>query len=367
MGRRWLRLLIGGLAGLILGVMLLAGAAWRTWTTGPAVEATSPATTMIRVIPGSTLHGVSRDLAEQDLLTSPRIFRLGARLAGRDRDLKVGRFAIPAGSSPREILVILTEGQPVPVVIQLTEGLEAAAMAELLADSLGLESRMILAAADSLVRLAADTLMAEAGEARLATTIAGAVPASRGPLHWCEGFLAPDTYHFAEGTTAASVARSLVALQRARLDSARQVAHPVAASLTAHELLALASIIEAEAQRADERETIAAVYHNRLQLGMRLEADPTVAFWLGKRGQRLLYRDLERDSPYNTYRRGGLPVAPISSPGAAAIMAAARPDTSCHALFFVADGSGGHVFSRTMAEHQQAVQEYRKLMKTRRR
>lgn len=366
MGRRWLRLLAGVLAGLMLGVMMLAGAAWRTWTTGPAIEAATPATTLIRVIPGSTLHGVSRELAEQDLLVSPRIFRLGARLSGRDRDLKVGRFTIPAGASPRDILIILTEGQPVPVVIQLTEGLEAAAMADLLADSLGLQMRAILAAADSLVLQAADTLMTAAGRAHLSTTITGTVPVNRGPLHWCEGFLAPDTYHFAEGTTAVSVARSLVGLQRARLDSARQVAFPVAVSLTTHELLTLASIIEAEAQLADERRTIAAVYHNRLQLGMRLEADPTVAFWLGKRGQRLLYRDLEMDSPYNTYRREGLPVAPISSPGAAAIMAAARPDTSCHALFFVADGSGGHVFSRTMAEHQKAVQEYRNLMRTRR-
>jgi UPF0755 protein len=141
----------------------------------------------------------------------------------------------------------------------------------------------------------------------------------------------------------------------------------VARSLTPHQLLSLAAIVEAEARLAAERERIAGVYHNRLARGMRLEADPTVAFWLGKRGERLLYRDLEMDSPFNTYRRSGPPAGPIGAPGAAALLATARPDTAGGDLYFVADGAGGHVFSGTLADHQRAVAAYRALMRERRR
>jgi UPF0755 protein len=123
----------------------------------------------------------------------------------------------------------------------------------------------------------------------------------------------------------------------------------------------IASIVEAEARRADERARIAAVYFNRLRRGARLEADPTVAYVLDKRGERLLYRDLRVDSPYNTYANTGLPPGPIGTPGLASLAAAAHPDTLCDAFYFVADGEGGHVFSRTADEHRAAVARYRRL------
>jgi len=105
---------------------------------------------------------------------------------------------------------------------------------------------------------------------------------------------------------------------------------------------------------------IAAVYSNRLLRNWRLEADPTVAYILRKRGKRMFFRDLEVESPYNAYREKGLPPAPIGNPGMAAILAAARPDTACAAMFFVSDGKGGHVFSRTKREHDEAVRRFRK-------
>ncbi|MBM4131087.1 endolytic transglycosylase MltG, partial [bacterium] len=126
-------------------------------------------------------------------------------------------------------------------------------------------------------------------------------------------------------------------------------------------LLTLASIIEAETSRPDERARVGAVYLNRLRLGMNLAADPTVAFATQKKGQRLLYRDLEVDSAWNTYRRRGLPPGPIGSPGMASLRAAARPDPACRELYFVADGEGGHVFSHTAQEHEAAVRRYRLL------
>jgi len=364
---RLVRALAAAAAAVPVALLILGLLAWRAWTGGFEPPAGVPATAVVRVAPGATLHAVAHDLAARGLLERPRVFLLGARVLGRDRDLHVGRYELPRGASPRELLRLLTEQGPLPVRVTLPEGLESAALARVLADSLGLEAGAILAAADSLVTGGADTLMTVAERRRLQALTSGPPRPDGRPLRWSEGYLAPDTYHFAEGVGAPAVAATLVGLQLARADSARAVALPAAADLSVHGLLTLASIVETEARLAHERTTIAAVYHNRLARGMRLEADPTVAFWLGKRGERLLYRDLEVDSPYNTYRRGGLPAGPIGNPGRAALLATARPDTASEALYFVADGAGGHVFSRTLAEHRRAVARYRELMRERRR
>jgi UPF0755 protein len=362
--RRWL---LAAAAGALAAALVLALLAWRQWTTGFTPPAGAAATATVRVVPGQTLGEVAAELAARDLLRHPRLFRLAARLLGRDRALHVGRYEVPRGAAPREILRRLTEHPPLPVVVTLPEGREAAEMAAVLADSLGLEAADILAVADSLVRGGADTLMTGAERARLVRVLGGPGRPGAAPLHWCEGYLAPDTYHFAEGVTAPAVAAAVVELQLARLDTVRRAALAPARGLSPHGLLTLASLVETEARLAPERPRIAAVYHNRLARGMRLEADPTVAFWLGKRGERLLFRDLAVDSPYNTYQRAGLPAGPIGAPGRAALRAAARPDTATAALYFVADGEGGHVFSRTHAEHQRAVARYRELMRERRR
>jgi UPF0755 protein len=359
-GRRWSRLLLAAALAFLTAGVVLAVVAWRVWTTGPAPLSDQPPVTVLRVAPGATLHHVAGQLQQRGLLRHPRVFLLGARLSGRDHALQVGRYEIPAGASPRQILTLLLTGRPLPVVVQLTEGLEATELARSLADSLDLDPAAILAAADTMIRRGADTLMTVVERRRLAAVIEAT--GGEREIHWCEGYLAPDTYHFAEGSDAVTVARSVVGLQLARLDSLA-----TGQPFSPHALVTLAAIVEAEAQLAEERSRVAAVYHNRLARGMRLEADPTVAFWLGKRGQRLLYKDLEIDSPYNTYRRGGLPAGPTGCPGTAAMAAAATPDTACRALYFVADGEGGHVFSRTLAEHQEAVERYRRLMRQRRR
>jgi UPF0755 protein len=125
-------------------------------------------------------------------------------------------------------------------------------------------------------------------------------------------------------------------------------------------VVTLASIVEREASLDDERARIAGVFLNRLDRGMRLEADPTVAYAMGGYRGRLLYRDLEIESPYNTYRNRGLPPGPICSPGDASIRAALYPDADTDALYFVARGDGSHVFSRTLGEHEKAVREARR-------
>jgi UPF0755 protein len=260
----------------------------------------------------------------------------------------------------------------VQVKVTIPEGLDAEEIAGLVSVALGFSRDDFLATADSLVMTAAlqgrllkgGELTAEQYDSLLS------FESARWPrrFRWCEGHLAPDTFHFAEGTDAATAAHFLVSTQWARLDSVMTGSGTATAlDLSRQGILTLASIVEAEARRDDERPLIAAVYVNRLRKRWRLEADPTVAFILGKKGKRLFYRDLEISSPFNTYRNRGLPPGPIGSPGRAALRAAAHPDSVCRAMFFVSDGQDGHVFSRTAQEHEAAVQKFRRARATDRR
>ncbi|MFH1844338.1 MAG: endolytic transglycosylase MltG [bacterium] len=362
---RWrIPLVVSGL--LLMGVAglgLLWG--WSAWTCSPQPKDSDARTVVqVRIARGMSLPAITDTLVQRGLLRHPHLFRLMARVTGSDRRLHAGRYAIPGGLAPRELLTRLIAGLTVPVRVMVPEGIEAEEAASLIGATLGFSPSRFLTVADSLTRLGIAAKRFLSDPIRLAqhdSLLAESASQTTRTLHWAEGYLAPDTYYFAEGTAALEVARVMVTLGLARADSVSALATLIPASpgLTTHELVTLASLVEGEARLAAERSMIAAVYSNRLRKGWRLEADPCVAYILSKRGQRLLYRDLEIDSRYNTYQRIGLPPGPIGNPGLAALIAAARPDSSCHALFFVADGIGGHVFSRTGAEHQEAVRRYR--------
>jgi UPF0755 protein len=342
------------LAAILCGLALV-GWGWRSWTgPGPRPDGLATgATASVRILPGMTLRAAADTLVARGLLKGARTFLTGARITGMDRGLKAGRYEVPYGLSPRELLAALTGGPTIQVRVTLPEGLDVEETAAILAEALGLDPVVFLAVADSLAALAVPWDLADRLEAEQSH-----LPRV---FHAAEGYLAPDTYLFGEGTSATAAAHHLVATQAARLDSVLALRRPgVTADMSSHEILTLASIVEAEARRADERRRIAAVYVNRLEAGRRLEADPTVAFILRKKGKRLYYVDLDTDSAFNTYRRKGLPPGPIASPGLAALEAAARPDTTSRDLFFVSDGEGGHVFSRTPAEHEAAVQAFRR-------
>jgi UPF0755 protein len=362
---RWLS--AAGCTGLL--ALAAAGWIWHAWTSGPATVA-GAADVRLRVEPGQPLTAVADTLVARGLLDHPRLFRWWARLTGRDRELHAGLYEIPRGTSPRGLLRRLVAGRTVPVVVTLPEGISAEAAAARLAATLDGTAEDFLTAADSLVASAVRSRgwLAAAAAARYDSLLAASGTGGGRRLHWCEGYLAPDTYHFAEGTDAVTAAQALVDLQLARIDS---VATPVSTEsaelgLSIHDLVTLASIVEAEARHVAEQRKIAAVYVNRLRRGWRLEADPTVAYFLDKRGERLLYRDLARPSPWNTYRHVGIPPGPILNPGLSALAAAARPDRDCTALYFVADGDGGHVFSETAEQHEAAVRRYRRLRDGRR-
>ena len=358
------------------GLLLVAGAAvllavaavglfWLAWNRPVAVA--DGARTLVRIEPGLTLSAVADTLVARGLLRQRRVFLLGARLSGRDRDLQAGLYDLPDTVSPHRLLALLTRGATVQRSVTLPEGLDADEMAALVGHAFDLSPADFLAAADSVVRVAMDRqpgLISPQGRAILDSLVAGNAATPRPRPRRCEGYLAPDTYRFTEGVAAPTVAATLVATQLARLDAALALVRARAATdgrpvPTGHELLTLASIVEAEARLARERPLIAAVYANRLARGWRLEADPTVAYFLAKKGRRLYYKDLRRESLYNTYRHHGLPPGPIDNPGSAALLATALPDSACRALYFVSDGNGGHVFSETAREHEAAVERFR--------
>ena len=271
------------------------------------------------VVPHAGTEPLARALADQGLVTDPLALRLAALLTGREGPLHAAEFAFPAHASLRDVLAILRTARPVEHHLTIPEGLTAAQIAGV---------------------LAADA------------TLAGPDPIP------AEGSVLPQTYSFERGAQRDAVlARAQAAMTRALADawSSRTPDLPLADPAQA---LTLASIVERETARAEERPLVAAVFLNRLRRGMKLQADPTVAYGasggLGALDHRLSRADLDHDDPYNTYRVAGLPPGPICSPGAASIAAATHPADS-DALYFVADGHGGHAFARTLEEHDRNV------------
>ncbi|MGQ0639576.1 MAG: endolytic transglycosylase MltG [Gemmatimonadaceae bacterium] len=289
------------------------------------------------VIPaGVTFRAAADSLRRVQLISSARLFRMYARLSRKDRALKPGTYVLARNMSWGELIDALTEGRGLVHTFTIPEGYSIVDMAPTIATATELPAESILVAArDSVLR-----------------QTVGAV----GPT--LEGYLFPDTYTFPSGTTA----RDIVQLLVRRFEDVWKPewnAQLAALGLTRHEVVTLASIVEKEARKAEERPVIAAVYLNRLRRGMRLQADPTVQYALGKHVDRVLFRHLEIDSRYNTYRYPGLPPGPIASPGAASLQASVYP-ANVPFLYFVAHPDGHHEFRTTFAEHAAAIRAVRR-------
>lgn len=288
------------------------------------------------VVPsGATLATVIDTLEARGLVGWPRLFGGYARLRGKADDLKAGEYTLDADASWGEILRALGEGRVATVPLTVPEGFRLTQIAPRIAEVTGLSEDSVLA------RLLDDSAHAELG-----------VP---GP--GLEGYLFPDTYHFARGVSVEEVVGTMVARYRAFWTDARR-ARLDSASMDERAIVTLASIVQSEARVDDEMELISSVYHNRLERGWRLEADPTVLYALGGWRPRLLYAAMDSvaENPYNTYTHTGLPPGPIGSPGERALDAALDPAEAPY-MFFVAWPDGSHVFSRTLAEHNRAVAE----------
>lgn len=286
---------------------------------------------LVEVPAGANLRRIAGILDGEGLLRDREKFVTAARLLGLAGRLQAGTYEFGPEFSEFEILTALRYGEVAGRLVTIPEGYRASQIATLLENKVGID-------ATEFSRLVHDP--------EFITELGLSAPS-------LEGYLHPDTYRVRLDADAASVARMMVEETLSFFDSRRR-ARAESLGMSVHEVLTLASIIEAEAMVNRERPRISAVYHNRLENGWRLEADPTVRYALGRFRRKLYYGDLTVDSPYNTYRNTGLPPGPISSPGEASIVAALYPLPGSQDFFFVSNRDGTHTFSRTFQEHVRA-------------
>lgn len=275
-------------------------------------------------------------LERAGVIRNATVFRVYAKLRGRDRSIRAGTYLFDRGVSWGEVLADLQGGKALERSITVPEGWALSQIVPQLA-------RVLAVPVDSVQAAVRDTALLRALDIPTATL---------------EGYLFPDTYVFPDATTARQAVNVMVArFQKVWQPEWNQQLQRQA--MSRNDVMALAAIVEKEARRPEERPVIAAVYLNRLKIGMRLQADPTVQYALGQHVARVLYKHLEVDSPYNTYRYAGLPPGPIASPGRPAIVASLFPANVPY-RFFVAFPDGHHEFTTSFTRHGDAVKRARR-------
>ncbi len=328
------------LGGFVIGstLLLIGGAAGGWWAYQKFMQpGTLPESTVITVERGSNIRSISEILLYNGIIEDPShiyLFQIGGRLTEQAANLKAGEYEIPAHASMKEILDLLESGKVIQRNITIREGLTSYEILQLLSKHSGLK------------------------------------PSRIEPL--AEGTLLPETYSYSKGDTAFDIAQRMEISMQETLDKLWEERAENLPIKTKEEALILASIIEKETAVPSERKDVAGVFINRLRKGMLLQTDPTVIYALnmgknenngqGPLGRRLLKKDLAYDSPYNTYLYAGLPPGPICNPGHDSIAAALNPAEHRY-IYFVADGSGGHAFAKTLAEHNRNVANWRKIRK----
>ena len=325
-----LRAVLGALA-CLLAVFLALQSFW-IFTAAPAVQA---GPRVVDIPPQQGLTGVASRLDEAGVIRSPLGFMLLALARGTARGLKAGEYEIPQGSNTLAVLAQLEGGRVRQHAVLFREGGSLTDLARIL------ETER-LARADDVHRVARDPVFLKTLDIHAESL---------------EGYLYPDTYQFVRGMTPEEILARMAARMRDQI-SPEVLERARARDLSVHQVLTLASIIEKEAVIRVEMPLISAVFWNRLRREMPLQADPTVQFAVGKDGKALTRADLQVDSPYNTYRRQGLPPGPIAAPSRAAIEAAVKP-AAVNYLYFVSVDDRRHHFSTNLAEHNAAVAQYR--------
>lgn len=290
----------------------------------------------LSIEPGTAPRGVAKAVTEAGVQVPPDVLFWWFRLSGHSRKIRAGSYEIEAGSTPLSLLTMLVRGTEAMRSVTLVEGWTFNQVRDALskAEQLKSETR----------GLTSDQIMHLLGR----------------PGQPAEGRFFPDTYTYAKGSSDVAVLRRALHAMDRHLDAAWAARRPDTPLKTPHDALILASIVEKETGHASDRAMVAAVFTNRLRLGMLLQTDPTVIYGLGPRFDgNLRRRDLLADTPYNTYTRAGLPPTPIAMPGRASLMAVAQP-AATPALYFVARGDGRSQFSATLEEHNRAVNKYQR-------
>ena len=319
----------------LAGVAVLAGAGGLAWYGNQPLRI-EPLPKTINVTPGTHLKSLSAMLEREGVIGNARVFWLLGRVLGKAGTLKVGVYTLDTPLTPLELYAKIQRGEVSQAMVQFIEGWNWR------------EVRAALAAQPMLKNDSAGM-----SDAELLRAIGAAETHP-------EGLLFPDTYFYAPHSSDLGVLRRAYRLQHEKLRAAWETRAPGLPYRTPYEALIMASIVEKETGAAFERPQIAGVFLNRLRLGMRLQTDPTVIYGLGERFDGNLRKvDLQTDTPYNTYTRGGLPPTPIAMPSEAAIRAALNPART-DALYFVARGDGTHVFSSNLDAHNRAVNRHQR-------
>jgi len=302
-------------AGLVLAALVLIYALW--WAPGP-----KPGPHDIVIKEGTTIRSVSRQLAKEGAIPgTARTYYVMARLFGSNDPIQAGEFEIPKGMGGASILDLLQHGKPLLRLVTVTEGMPSITVEEKLASN---------------------------------PYLTGALPDIP------EGSVLPDSYGYQRGESRAALVKRMQAAMTRAIAQLWPKRSNDCALATPEQAITLASIVEKETGKPAERAMVAGVYCNRLKIGMKLDADPTVIYAVTKGkplGHRILKSELDADNPYNTYRKPGLPPGPIANPGKASIEAVLHP-ANTKALYFVADGTGGHVFAETLAEQNANVAKW---------
>jgi len=341
---------------------------------GPLAEAIC-----LRVAPGTRMTSVSEDLAALQAITSPSIFRIGANYTDKSGQLKAGSFLVPEAASMVEIVDIVTRGGASTCGVEVVFRI-GVTRSEILVRELNPATSQFVDVVS--FDPAQDSLPAGYGDARSGADTRYRIALAEGATSWqvvqalgladfvsgsvsdlpAEGSLAPDSYEVTSGSQVGELISRMQEAQARRLDAAWESRADGLPLKTPQEALILASIVEKETGQPEERSMVASVFINRLNLGMRLQTDPTVIYGVtngqGVLGRGLRQSELRRETPYNTYVIDGLPPTPIANPGLEAITAALNPATTEY-IFFVADGTGGHAFAKTLAEHNRNVAAWR--------
>ena len=311
---------------LVVALAAMFGLAWSL----QRINAPGPLTAskVLYIAPGTELPDIVAELDHEGVIDSPFLLNVTLLLEGSRSKVKAGEYLFKQNASLRDVIDTLVSGKQVLHAITIPEGLTSEQIVERIRES--------------------DVLLGDIAE----------VPK--------EGSLLPETYKVARGAVRADVIKKMQDDQRRAVD---QIWSRRASGLPLHspyELITLASIVEKETGKADERPRVASVFLNRLKKGMRLQSDPTIVYGLaggkGSLGRSLTRAELDKPTPYNTYTNDGLPPGPIANPGRAALEAVANPSRT-QDLYFVADGTGGHVFSETLDQHNRNVQRWRQIEK----
>ena len=331
--KHWIkRIFLTGFWGFLALVWIVIGLFYYQ-ASRPASEKNQ--TMIFEIQPGMTLKQVALELSRQGLIRSPSAFQAIAYIQAKQKQVMVGEFSLSPSMPPSKILLQITSGKTILHPVTIPEGYRITEIATLL-HSEGLADK------EFFIRQTRDkSLIRPLG-----------IPADS-----LEGYLFPETYHFSKFTPEKKIVQKMVDTFREQVLIPQLLMSAKKSSLSWHEIITLASLIEKETGLDSERKIISSVFHNRLRKNMRLQTDPTVIYAMEKFDGNIRKRDLKIDSLYNTYRYKGLPPGPIANPGLKSIVAAISPIKSDH-LYFVSRQDGSHHFSSTLIEHNLAVQKY---------